>query len=152
MQSEVRYAVLGDVEAILGLGFDTAFTVSSQIRFYEREELVDWIKKPEDNLLLVVTRDTQAVGFLFCKIMSSHWAMLDSFYIEPRFRGKDYTNSLIQFLLSELKIRGIKYLSTLIALNDLELARYLERRHKFELARKYSWYELFLNVGDPNAR
>lgn len=143
----VRAAAAEDVPAILSLGLgDPAFRVSDRIPFYERTELEEWIQEPRDNILLVAVSAGSIAGFLFCKVMSSHWAMLDNFYVQPSFRGRSLAELLLGELRKRLRQRGIAYLTTLTSQEDLVLARYL-RRLGFRQAKQYAWHELFLD--DP---
>ena len=143
----VRDASLADIPAIFTMGHsDVAFTVSDRIRFYEKAELQEWIASPKDNILLVLVADSSSdlAGFLFCKIMSYHWAMLDNFYIQPSFRGQHCDGLLMEELAKRLRQRRIAYLTALTANDQPALARYL-KRHGFRTASLYQWNELFLD-------
>ena len=145
MNIVVRSATLADLPAILAMGQgDDAFTVSDRIRFYEKAELEEWIASPKDNILLVANSSSDLAGFLFCKIMSYHWAMLDNFYIHPSFRGQNCDGFLMEELAIRLRQRGISYLTTLTAHDQPALARYI-KRHGFRTANLYEWNELFLD-------
>lgn len=138
-----RRARLSDVSAIFEMGrSDRAFEVSDSIRFYEKAELELWAESPQDNVLLVLESQSQMAGFLFCKIISSHWAMLDNFYVKPSFRNRGGSRVLMDCLLTELHTRGIQYVSTLAAVDSRGLDDYLTH-HGFKWARSYHWYELF---------
>jgi ribosomal protein S18 acetylase RimI-like enzyme len=140
----VRHALAADVEAIYLLGVeDSAFAVSEHIRFYERTELEEWIVALRDNLLLVAEVSDRVVGFLFCKVMSHHWAMLDTLYVHPEWRGKQCGRLLLCKLADCLRERGIVYLSTLAAEDAAQIPQVLERLG-FSGARSYRWYEVFL--------
>ena len=79
MSAIVRLANTGDVDQIFGLGAsESAFEISPAIHFYEKTELQEWLNTPRDNVLLVAEESSQIVGFLYAKIMSHHWAMLDN--------------------------------------------------------------------------
>jgi ribosomal protein S18 acetylase RimI-like enzyme len=122
---------------------EPAFGVSSQIRFYERQELAEWIAAPDDNILLVLDEDGEIRGFLFCKVMSSHWAYLDNFYVHPSCRGHGHGHLLMQALFNLIRERKIVYLSTLVAESDTFLSRYFE--HSGLVTEKtYVWQERFV--------
>jgi len=141
----VRRARPEDAEAIQALGLaDPAFQVSEKIPFYEKKELVEWANSPADNLLFVAESEGRLSGFFFCKVMSSHWAMLDNFYVVPQARGTRTAQRLRMALLQELRARGTCYLSILVALEDEALAKQMAR-HGFLLSRHYGWMERFLN-------
>ncbi len=147
MTDRVRRANAGDADAIRNLGLsDSAFQVSERIPFYEREELVEWAEAPRDNLLFVSEGKEGMSGFFFCKIMSSHWAMLDKFYVVPRFRGTGTAEALRGALLGALRERGIVYVSTLVALDDRRLSERMEA-YGLRHSKDYEWMEMFLDDG-----
>jgi len=144
MNYVARRAVVDDIPSIISMGcFAGVFTVSDRIHFYEEGELREWISQPHENILLVVENSTVLAGFLFCKVMSYHWAFLDNFYILPQYRNQHYSQILFKELQNELKKKRLIYLSTLVRQNDKVLSRYI-RMNGFHEANAYQWYELFL--------
>lgn len=121
----VRRALPADIDALIFMGSeDPAFGVSPQIRFYERQELCEWIAVPEENLLQVLDIDGEIKGFFFCKVMSCHWAYLDNFCVHPSRRGHGYGHQLMQVLFDLLWEKKIAILSTLVAESDTFLSGY----------------------------
>jgi len=105
----VHRAIPADIDPLFCMGSEEpAFGVSPQIWFYEREELIEWIASPEDNILLVLDDDGRIKGFLFCKVMSSHWAYLDNFYVHPSCCGHGHGHLLMQALLDLLRERRVR--------------------------------------------
>ena len=133
-----------DVEAIMALGKDPSFSVSPSIRFYEREELIEWAQLREENHLLVVTLREAIVGFCFCKVMSPHWAVLDNLYVAPEHRKKGLGRLLMWALTARLKRRKIKYLSALTHVDLKGGTTSFMRTAGFRLGNLYHWQELFL--------
>ncbi|ABS55302.1 GCN5-related N-acetyltransferase [Methanoregula boonei 6A8] len=149
MTAIVRRATPADIGPILALGTaDPAFGVSPRIRFYEREELAEWIAEPGENFLLVIGDAGEICGFCFAKRMSSHWAYLDNFYVRPGVRGHGHGRLLMQALLDLLQGEKIAYLSTLVAESDPFLAEYF-RAGGMTPEKKYVWLERF--VGDKTS-
>jgi len=145
MKLELRQAVLSDVDDLMALGAAHAgFSVSEKIRFYERDELIEWISKPDENILLAAVVDGRIAGFLFTKIMSWHWAMLDNFYLHPAQRGKQIGQRLLEELFKQLRARKIQYVSTLISTEEPELIAYF-RRQNFDAGKSYVWCDRFLS-------
>ena len=141
----VRTATNADVNAICKIGeSDPSFAVSDRIRFYERSEIEEWIRSPENNVFLVAEDNDRIGGFLFCKIMSHHWAMLDTLFVLPEFRGEGVANSMLDALVRRLQDKEISYLSAICGEEDSETDAWL-RRHNFSRERKYSWFECFIN-------
>jgi len=144
MTAIVRRATSDDIDAIFSMGSgETSLGVSPRIRFYERQELEEWVAVPEDNLLLVLDCGGELRGFLYCKLMSSHWAYLDNFYVHSEIRGHGYGKLLMQALLDNLRVRKIAYLSTLVAERDPNLSRYFESGG-LSVERTYWWLERFV--------
>jgi ribosomal protein S18 acetylase RimI-like enzyme len=144
MTFTVRDAELSDVDAIYALGTgDKAFAVSEHISFYEKLELQEWIAERHDNILLVAESSEQPVGFLFCKIMSYHWALLDNFYVHSAWRGHGCGRQMIRELSARLRSRGTVYMSCLAASEDDGLSAYLQKLG-FRRTKSYSWHENFL--------
>ncbi len=152
MALTVRDAQLEDLPEIYALGrSDPAFRVSEVIPFYEESELMEWISRPQENVLCVVLSETGIAGFCFCKVISYHWAMLDNFYVRRECRGGQAGPMLFAELVRRLRDRKISYVSTLIQRDRSALAR-LTRRYGFRHANSYEWYEMFLNDScDPAA-
>ncbi|HVP96375.1 GNAT family N-acetyltransferase [Methanoregula sp.] len=144
MTAIVRRAGPDDIDPLCALGTaDPAFGVSPRIRFYEREELAEWIAAPGANILLVLDDGGEIAGFCFSKIMSSHWAYLDNFYVNPVSRGSGYGRLLMQALLDLLREKKIAYLSTLVAGSDGYLSGYF-RQCGLAGEKPYIWLERFV--------
>lgn len=144
MEVIVRDATQVDVVPLSALGrASAAFAVSARIPFYEDEELRQWIREPGENLLCVAAADGRILGFFYCKIMSSHWALLDNFYVVPGVRGGLVGPTMFQELARRLRSRRIAYLSALVEHERRGLARVM-RRYGFQPCHTYDWFELFL--------
>ncbi|HEV7394964.1 MAG TPA: GNAT family N-acetyltransferase [Pyrinomonadaceae bacterium] len=141
---QIRRAVNTDAAMIFELHkHDEAFEVSEDVRFYELDELLSWIESPNENIVLVAETSGKLVGFLFCKVMSWHWAALDNFYIAPAFRGSFALIRLMDELRSILSEKGIYYLSTLVRSDDRKLLEICEK-YGFKSEHSYVWLDKFL--------
>ncbi len=144
MTAIVRRAISTDIDAIFSLGTkEPAFGVNERIRFYEREELVEWFASPDENLLLVIENNGDLAGFCFCKIMSFHWAYLDNFYVSPTSRGQGYGHLLMQALLDLIRERKIAYLTTLVAESDTFLTAFFGKCG-LVTEKTYVWQDRFV--------
>lgn len=146
----VARATVGDIDAIMALGLsDPAFEVNAEIRFYERTELVEWVNDPQQNILLVARTcaagSAELGGFLFCKQMSHHWAVLENAYVRPGFRNGACRRALLRALWSELRARGIEYVSTLAEADQPRLITFLQHAVGFERRKQYVWLDKFLD-------
>lgn len=138
-------ATYEDVDDLMWMGEDPAFSVTPRVRFYDREELVEWIDNPEGNILLIMRRldDRAPVGFCFCKVMSKNWAMLDNFFVLPEYREQGFGQELINALRMEIRKRRIGYVSCLVEVGKIRTVNRLNR-YGFGPGKVYEWRELFL--------
>jgi len=144
MSVSVRFARSSDIDQIHAMGTsDRVFEVSPAIHFYEETELKEWVNAPHENVLLVAEESSQIIGFLYAKIMSHHWAMLDNFYVKPIFRQQGIGKQLLCCLTDILRQRGIVYVSTLCDSSDEVLLAQLPRQG-FKRTKAYIWHEMFL--------
>jgi len=140
----LRRAKTGDIKAIIALGQDPVFEAGGGMPFYYRREvLAEWIRSPRQNILSVAQYDGKKVGFLFCKLMSSRWALLDTFYLAPAFRGQGLGHAMFQAFVKGLKKRGVIYLSTLVAQGHADFKK-MARHFGLEESGKYSWHGMLL--------
>jgi len=144
---EISQATAADVDAIFAFGTShSEFEVSAAIRFYEKAELAEWIGRPEDDVVLVARNASGIVGFLFCKLMSSHWALLDNFLVRPDVRRHGCGTAMLRSLCARLQRRGIEYLSTLADAAKPTLHETLEHL-RFKRQRPYVWFDRILDDG-----
>ena len=144
----VLEATESDVDEIFSLGMnESAFKVNEKILFYEHAELIEWVNNPRENILLVArpVYGSDLAGFLFCKVISHHWAMLDNFFVKQQFRCKGCGKLLLVGLSLQLRQRGIEYLSTLANVSDYKLIEMLPR-FGFKQQKTYSWFDTSLVV------
>ena len=142
----IRRAVNDDIPSLYSIAQSTAaFKVSSDIPFYEQEEVEFWIAHPSENIFLVAEDNDTVVGFLFCKIMSPHWAFLDNYYVLPQFRKGSYGKALLAELRSIVRARGLRYVSMLTRGEGSELET-IAQKLGFSRQDRYRWWDLQLDA------
>src|SRR5208283_4455560 len=106
----IRPATLADLEEIHKLGMSYPdFAVNKRIRFYEKSDIREWIAKKSQNVFLVADSNGKIVGFSYAKIMSYYWAVIDGFFIAPRYRRRGIGTELLHRCTAELKKHGVDY-------------------------------------------
>jgi len=120
------------------------FAVSKAIRFYEKKELMEWIRNPTNNIVLLAELTSgKLIGFLYCKIMSCHWAVVDNLLVDRGFRRKSIATKLVRVCESLLLERHIDYVSLSAHCFDRGTHRFL-RGQGFKPTRRFIWMEKFL--------
>ena len=138
---KIRFANKKDVYPIYRIGTSTQeFAVSKGIRFYEKDEIGQWIKDRENNMIVVATTNSKIVGFACCKIMTQYWAMVDNFYVSSIFRKKGIGTRIENFLEKELKKRRIDYITRLVKPKNKASRKFLKERG-FKEHNRYIWID-----------
>ncbi len=140
----IRNAKKADVNQIYKIGTSTGdFSVSKEIKFYKKYELIEWIKNKQNNIIIVAETNSKIIGFVSCKIMSFHWAMVDNFLVLSKFRKNNIGSQIQTFLEKELKKRKISYLTGLVKPQKRIIRKFL-KKYGFKEQDKYIWVDKFL--------
>ena len=135
--------LLTDSENIYKFGeVEKSFRVSEEIKFYEKEELEEWIRKKKDILLIAMEKE-EIVGFACCKVMSSHWGVVDNLYVKEEWRKKGVGSLIFNKIIFLLKKKKIKYVNVLVDVMDSKTRGYLEKRG-FKSQKEYVWMDKFI--------
>lgn len=142
-QIKIRPATLADADVIYEMGSkEESFAVSPKARFYEEDDLRNWIENPGRDILLVAEIENEIVGFLFCRIIRNSWAMLDNILVSALRRKQRVGTHLLQKCLDLLKHKGIRYVGAIAREgNDLE---FFINKGGFESGYKFIWIEKYL--------
>ncbi|MEK6886148.1 MAG: GNAT family N-acetyltransferase [Nanoarchaeota archaeon] len=110
----IRKAKLIDINSIYNLGRKTKeLNFSPKMSFHDKAELMEFIKKPRYNILLVATFEKNVVGFLYAKIVSHSWCLLDNIAVDEKYRNHGIGNLLMHELYHELKNVRVHYVQVL---------------------------------------
>jgi len=139
---KVRLAKQKDVNNIYKIGTSHSdFAVSKRIRFYERNEIKEWIRN-KSHIFLVAEKGNKIIGFLCCIIISRHWAMIDNLFILPEYRHTGNGKKLLETCIKKLKERKIDYATRLIKLKKFSKKYPLMG---FKPESKYIWVDEFIS-------
>ena len=110
----IRRAKFSDVKDIYKLGKSTEeLSFSPDMIFHDRIELKEFIKKPKENILLVASLDNKLAGFLYAKIASHTWCILDNLAVDKKYRNHGIGNSLLHEFYKILKKMKVHYIQVL---------------------------------------
>jgi len=118
------------------------FAASGETRFFKREELKEWIGR-RDSVVLVAQDKGNIIGFLFAKIISKHWCMLDSIAVNPRYRNKGIGKQLLDKLYAILKRKGVDYMQGLVDVGQGKTRAFWKKRG-FKEGNSFVWIEKYL--------
>lgn len=115
-------------------------SASKKARFHSKKDIEEWIKKPKDNITLVVFDEKKFIGFLYAKIMSNQWCMIDSLAIDDAYRKQGIGSLLLDYLFNILEKKEIWYVQAFVGLNNIK-GRKFWREKKFKEGKKFIWLE-----------
>lgn len=140
MDVEIRWAKLKDVSAIYRIGIThRAFRVSNRTKFYSRAELEEWAQNKRGDIFLVADKGGEIAGFIFIRLMARDWALLDNFFVLPKYRRHRIGRQLFYASLKKLKNRKVSYISSLVrpTHNNFKYSKEIG----FRPAKEYVWIE-----------
>jgi ribosomal protein S18 acetylase RimI-like enzyme len=138
---KIRSARPKDLASIYALGRKTReLDASNDTVFFDRGEIEGLIKKPKDNIILVILAGKKFIGFLVAKIISCEWCMIDSIAVDPLYRGQGIGNLVLKHLQNILKKRRIRYLQAFVA-EEAARSRKFWHQQGFKEGKKFIWIE-----------
>jgi N-acetylglutamate synthase-like GNAT family acetyltransferase len=113
----IRKARKEDIDPVLEIGnnLEDALKASKnkKAHFHEKGEFILFIKNSNENIFLVAEANSRIVGFLYAKILSKDWCMIDNLAIKKEFQKHHIGTSLVNELSKILKKRKITYVQIL---------------------------------------
>jgi len=152
MKVKIRRANKNDLNKIYFLGINIKeFIVSKRRKFYEKNELKEWVKKSQDNIFLIVEYDKQIIGFLYAKLISNYWCMLDNIGIIDEFRSKGIGSMLLKKLYQILDKKRVCYLQALVGI-EYKKTRKFWKKKGFKEGKKFIWVDKNLENDKTNKK
>jgi ribosomal protein S18 acetylase RimI-like enzyme len=110
MKITISNATLNDVDTMMGWGenapelwgFDTC-------DWYEKSDLIEWIKNPLEDLLFIARDGDKPVGMCLGYIRPG-WAYIAFLYVAPEYRNHGIGKQLLQKMSDEMLKKGKKYI------------------------------------------
>lgn len=137
----VRRCSIKDVDAIFNIGLHTKeLQFSKKINFHEKTEFIEWIKHPRDNIFLVALAAGKIDGFLYAKIVSREWCILDNIAVDKFCRHMGIGTKLLEKLYTLLKRKKVSYVQALVEEHQRK-TREFWRERGFRQGKIFVWYE-----------
>lgn len=147
MKVEIRRAKEKDINKIIKIGSELEDALkaskSNKCHFHERLEFIEFIKKPKENILLVAEYNKQVIGFLYAKILTKDWCMIDNLAVEKEFQNEGVGTHLLNELYNILNNKKIAYLQCLIEINHKKTRKFWKDRG-FKEGKTFVWVDKFL--------
>jgi GNAT superfamily N-acetyltransferase len=114
LKIKIQRARIQDIDIIYKLGSGAKeLQFSKKMKFHDKVELKEFILKPKDNILLTAIFNDKIVGFLYAKIVSKTWCILDNLVVYKDYRSIGIGTSLLHHFYKILKNRKINYIQIL---------------------------------------
>jgi ribosomal protein S18 acetylase RimI-like enzyme len=135
----IQRARAKDLSEVYKLGCQTGeLSFSPKGKFHDILELKEFVQKPKDNILLIATKNAQILGFLYAKIVSHSWCILDNLAVREDCRNHSIGKKLLQELYSILRERKISYVQVLEEFTN-QKTREFWRKRGFKEKKLFVW-------------
>lgn len=143
MNVVIRKAKKEDIKEIYKLGEKIKELKFSKGVFHTQDEFSEFISKPKDNIILVATKEKKIVGFIYAKVISKHWCMLDNLAVKKGFRNRNIGTILLDNLYSSLKELKIDYVQIIEEAHHRKTRKFW-RKKGFKEQKTFIWADKFL--------
>ena len=137
--AKIRIAKKADIEAICQIGKKAPeLSFSKEMSFHDKSEFVEFVKHPKENILLVAEVKGQIVGFVYAKIMSKTWCLLDSLAIKKQYQNQGIGTQLLEETYKILKKNKVTYIQILEQINKKK-TRLFWKKQGFKEKQAFIW-------------
>ncbi len=137
-----------DVDSVLKLGrkFEDALKASKLKRahFHEKEEFLNFIKNPRENVFFVAKVDKKLAGFIYARILTNDWCMIDNLAVEKEYQKHGVGSMLLEELYKTLQKRKISYIQILEEIHHKNTRKFWHRKG-FREEKVFVWADKWLN-------
>jgi ribosomal protein S18 acetylase RimI-like enzyme len=135
----IRRAKQKDISQIYNLGKKTKELMFSKgMNFHDKKELLEFTLRKRDNILLVSILDKRVVGFLYAKIVSKTWCILDNLVVDEEFRNHGIGSILLEELYKILKKNKVSYIQILEDIHHKKTREFWKKKGFLE-EKKFIW-------------
>jgi ribosomal protein S18 acetylase RimI-like enzyme len=137
-----------DLDEILDLGrkFEDSLKASrlKKAHFHEKGEFLEFIKNPEENVFLVAKIGNKVAGFIYAKVLSHDWCMVDNLAVNERYQNHGIGSMLLENLYKILKNKKISYIQILEEIHHKKTRKFW-REKGFREEKVFVWADKWLN-------
>lgn len=108
----IRKARKEDINQIFKLGEQIPELKFSKKHFHEKFELKQFTKG-NDNIFLIAEFNKEILGFIYAKILTKDWCMLDNLVVDEKYREHGIGTILLNELYKILKKQKVSYVQIL---------------------------------------
>lgn len=138
---KIRRMKSADVNQVYALGKKTPWlSVSSESLFWSKKELREWVKSPDDTLL-VAEDNGHIVGFTLSQLHKpTGKATLEDIVVKKGYRKKGIGSKLLKRCLKQLRKNGATYICALTKTNNKITIKF-SLKHGFQKGYDFTWLE-----------
>lgn len=141
---KIRPAKKEDINQIYNLGKNTKeLQFSKKMNFHDKIELQEFIKHPKDNILLISEEDSKLCGFLYAKIVSPTWCILDNLVVAEKCRNQGIGHELLNEFYKMLKKQKISYIQILEDIHQKKTRKFWQA-NGFKEEKVFVWADKIL--------
>jgi ribosomal protein S18 acetylase RimI-like enzyme len=145
---KISQAEKKDLEEVLKLGrkFEDALKASKlkKAHFHEQQEFIEFIRNPKENVFLVAKVKNKVVGFIYVKILSHDWCMIDNLAVDERYQKHGIGSMLLEELYKILKKRKVSYIQILEEIHHKKTRKFWHEKG-FREEKVFVWADKWLN-------
>jgi len=145
---KIRHAKKEDVGEIYQLGEKVDELRFSGKHFHEKFELVGFLKG-KDNVFLVAEENGFIVGFIYARIISKDWCMLDNLVVNKKIRGNGVGSLLLEEFYRVLRKRGVDYVQVLEEIHHRKTRKFWHDKG-FKEEKVFIWADKVLSPSKLN--
>jgi N-acetylglutamate synthase-like GNAT family acetyltransferase len=139
LEIKIRRGKLKDISQIYNLGKHAKeLEFSKKMNFHDKVELKEFVTKTKDNILLVSISNKKVIGFLYAKIVSRTWCILDNLVVDEKFREEGIGSLLLEDLYKILKNKKVNYIQILEDIHHKKTREFWKKKG-FKEEKKFIW-------------
>lgn len=140
---KIRKARVGDARGIYLIQRKTKEFITSdgsKYDFFDKDEIEDWIRKRKDYFAFVAESNSKVAGFLFARMATRYWCLIEAISIEEKFQKKGIGKKLLEKLYKELEKYDI-YMIQAFVRSDMKQPQIFWKKQGFKPRKTFTWFD-----------